>query len=186
MRFFLLFPNALPSSKAHCPAPLGPPPPAPEKPRATGMGPLTARARGFPRCLPRRGLTLRSSGAPTAGHQAQAAGALHIACALGLASYRRRPLSSNVRPRESSSLRFSIRLGLEASPRSAPVAFCASLRLGPCGSFLCSPTLCPLPSPPVLYRLVLHHRLRKSRGLLAWALVPHGSAASLGASCSVA
>ena len=37
----------------------------------------------------------RSSGAPTAGHQAQAAGALHIVCTLGLASYRRSPLSSN-------------------------------------------------------------------------------------------
>ena len=46
------------------------------------------------------GLTLRSSGAPTAGHQAQAAGALHIVCALGLASCRCRPLSSNVRRRK--------------------------------------------------------------------------------------
>ncbi len=44
------------------------------------------------------GLTPRSSGAPTAGHQAQVGGTLYIFTALGLASCRRRPLSSNVRP----------------------------------------------------------------------------------------
>ena len=48
-----------------------------------------------------RCLTLRSSGAPTAGHQARAAPwfMLHRT---GLASCRRRPLSSNVRPRNQS------------------------------------------------------------------------------------
>ena len=45
------------------------------------------------------GLTPRSSGAPTAGHQAQVGGTLYIFTALGLASCRRRPLSSNVRLR---------------------------------------------------------------------------------------
>ena len=44
-------------------------------------------------------LTLRSSGAPTAGHQARAALWLILHRA-GLASYRRRPLNSNVRPQE--------------------------------------------------------------------------------------
>ena len=43
------------------------------------------------------GLTPRSSGAPTAGHQAREAGTLYIFCIAGLASYRCRPLSSNVR-----------------------------------------------------------------------------------------
>jgi len=43
------------------------------------------------------GLTLRSSGAPTAGHQARAGGTLYIFTGPGLASCRRRPLSSNVR-----------------------------------------------------------------------------------------
>ena len=42
-------------------------------------------------------LTPRSSGAPTAGHQAQVGGTLYIFTALGLASCRCRPLSSNVR-----------------------------------------------------------------------------------------
>jgi hypothetical protein len=43
------------------------------------------------------GLTPRSSGAPTAGHQARAGGTLYIFTGPGLASCRRRPLSSNVR-----------------------------------------------------------------------------------------
>ena len=43
------------------------------------------------------GLTSRSSGAPTAGHQARAGGTLYIFTAPGLASCRCRPLNSNVR-----------------------------------------------------------------------------------------
>ena len=46
-----------------------------------------------------RCLTPRSSGAPTAGHQARSGGTLYIFASPGLASCRRRPLSSNVRPR---------------------------------------------------------------------------------------
>ena len=42
-------------------------------------------------------LTLRSSGAPTAGHQARSGGTLYIFAIPGLASCRCRPLSSNVR-----------------------------------------------------------------------------------------
>ena len=41
-------------------------------------------------------LTLRSSGAPTAGHQARSGGTRYIFASPGLASCRRRPLSSNV------------------------------------------------------------------------------------------
>ena len=47
----------------------------------------------------KRGLTTRSSGAPTAGHQARAGGTRYSFASPGLASCRRRPLSSNVRPR---------------------------------------------------------------------------------------
>jgi hypothetical protein len=43
-------------------------------------------------------LTPRSSGAPTAGHQARAGGTRYIFTGPGLASCRCRPLSSNVRP----------------------------------------------------------------------------------------
>ena len=46
-------------------------------------------------------LTPRSSGAPTAGHQARAGGTPYIFTGPGLASCRRRPLSSNVRQRKS-------------------------------------------------------------------------------------
>ena len=46
----------------------------------------------------KRGLTTRSSGAPTAGHQARSGGTRYIFASPGLASCRRRPLSSNVRP----------------------------------------------------------------------------------------
>ena len=49
--------------------------------------------------LPRWGLTPRSSGAPTAGHQARSGGTRYIFASPGLASCRRRPLSSNVRQR---------------------------------------------------------------------------------------
>ena len=48
-------------------------------------------------CLRQCGLTLRSSGAPTAGRQAQGAALWHYLHP-GLSSCRRRPLSSNVRP----------------------------------------------------------------------------------------
>ena len=47
----------------------------------------------------KRGLTTRSSGAPTAGHQARSGGTRYIFASPGLPSCRRRPLSSNVRPR---------------------------------------------------------------------------------------
>ena len=53
-----------------------------------------------------RCLTPRSSGAPTAGHQARSA-ARYILHSPGLASHRRRPLSSNVRQRNGS---YSVRL----------------------------------------------------------------------------
>ena len=46
----------------------------------------------------RCGLTPRTSGAPTAGHQARSGGTPYIFTGPGLASCRRRPLSSNVRP----------------------------------------------------------------------------------------
>ena len=41
-------------------------------------------------------LTGRSTGAPTAGHQARAAGTRYIVCGSGLASCRRRPVSSTL------------------------------------------------------------------------------------------
>ena len=55
-----------------------------------------------------RGLTLRSSGAPTACHQGPPAGTVYIFCWRALASCRRRPLSSNVRQHESSPLSFEL------------------------------------------------------------------------------
>jgi hypothetical protein len=47
-----------------------------------------------------RHLTPRSSGAPTAVHQARAGGTLYIFTGPGLVACRRLPLSSNVRPRK--------------------------------------------------------------------------------------
>lgn len=51
---------------------------------------------GVMRASPHRRLTPRSSGAPTARHQARAGGTRYIFTNPGLASCRRRPLSSNV------------------------------------------------------------------------------------------
>jgi hypothetical protein len=56
-----------------------------------------------PAVLRRRGLTPRSRGAPTAGHQARAGGTRYIFTSPGLASCRCHPLSSNVRPHRSHS-----------------------------------------------------------------------------------
>jgi hypothetical protein len=47
----------------------------------------------------KRGITPRSTGAPTAGHQRPVGGTRYIFTARALASCRRRPVTSNVRPR---------------------------------------------------------------------------------------
>jgi hypothetical protein len=60
----------------------------------------TARRVATRRSRAQRGLTPRSSGAPTAGHQARSGGTRYIFASPGLASCRRRPLSSNVRPQK--------------------------------------------------------------------------------------
>ena len=57
-------------------------------------------------------LTPRSSGAPTAGHQARSGGTRYIFASPGLASCRRRPLSSNVKP----TLRPTVSYGLRVCP----------------------------------------------------------------------
>ena len=59
-----------------------------------GLGSPSAVAHRSQRCL-----TPRSSGAPTAGHQARSV-ARYILHSPGLASHRRRPLSSNVRQQD--------------------------------------------------------------------------------------
>ena len=62
----------------------------------------TSQSSSTRHCSPSKrqcGLTPRSSGAPTAGHQARSGGTRYIFASPGLASRRRRPLSSNVRPR---------------------------------------------------------------------------------------
>ena len=67
-----------------------------------------------------RGLTLRSSGAPTACHQGPPAGTVYIFCWRALASYRRRPLSSNVRHHKAhSSMYLDISTFLDCSPEQA-------------------------------------------------------------------
>ena len=80
----------------------------------------------------RLGLTRRSSGAPTACHQARAGGTRYIFTSPGLASCRRRPLSSNVRPRRRDLFLFKMQLLGFASARHQP-------RLLPRGAGLLSP-----------------------------------------------
>ena len=86
-----------------------------------------------------RRLTPRSSGAPTAGHQARSGGMRYIFASPGLAPFRRRPLSSNVRPRNTNPsslpaqecsycrLRLSSHLG-RSTPRLSLLVKCASRR----------------------------------------------------------
>jgi hypothetical protein len=68
------------------------------------LGKRSARRQPAQRCL-----TPRSSGAPTAGHQARAGGTVYIFTGPGLASCRRRPLSSNVRPQNHTSALIMLR-----------------------------------------------------------------------------
>ena len=79
-----------------------------------------------------RGLTTRSSGAPTAGRQARSGGTRYIFASPGLASCRRRPLSSNVRPRRRDLPLSKMQLLGSASARHQP-------RLLPRGAGLQSP-----------------------------------------------
>ncbi len=65
------------------------------------------------------GLTPRSTGAPTAGHQARAGGTRYIFTGPGSAACRWRPVNSNVRPGMAPMWRSSTRLGFEASPSYA-------------------------------------------------------------------
>jgi hypothetical protein len=65
------------------------------------------------------GLTPRSSGAPTAGHQARAGGTPYIFTGPGLASCRWRPLSSNVRRHQGALRR------MEAGLSTAEMPLCA-------------------------------------------------------------
>ena len=74
-----------------------------------GLGKSTAGAYRSQRCL-----TPRSSGAPTAGHQARSV-ACFILHSPGLASHRRRPLSSNVRHRMTPALHVQIASALDAT-----------------------------------------------------------------------
>ena len=79
-------------------------------------------------CMPRRqrGLTPRSSGAPTAGHQRPAGGTRYIFTARALASCRCRPLSSNVRLRKT-----RLRLAALASNSKVPTHRHGGTALGP-------------------------------------------------------
>ena len=80
----------------------------------------------------KRGLTTRSSGAPTAGHQSRSGGTRYIFASPGLASCRCRPLSSNVRPRRRDLLLSKMQLLGFASARHLP-------RLRPRAAWVLSP-----------------------------------------------
>jgi hypothetical protein len=69
-------------------------------------------------------LTPRSSGAPTACHQAPATGTVYIFCGRGLASYRRDPLSSNVSRHNSIATHF-----LMKTPSNSRIQHLASVLL---------------------------------------------------------
>ena len=100
----------------------------------------------------KRGLTTRSSGAPTAGHQARSGGTRYIFASPGLASCRCRQLSSNVRPRRRDLLLSKLQsLGL-ASVRHQP-------RLLPRGAGLLSPVWRQA-ALAILHRFVLGHLQR--------------------------
>ena len=78
-----------------------------------------------------RRLTPRSSGAPTAGHQARAGGTPHIFTGPGLASYRCRPLSSNVRQMQKCHLAQAVPIAGQPHSAARPIGPHAPVRLGP-------------------------------------------------------
>ena len=104
--------------------------------------PKISLRRLLPQSDARRRLTPRSSGAPTAGHQARAGGTRYIFTSPGLASCRRRPLSSNV------SALVSLRQGTALCQicllASATTALC-QLRQGRLFCRLLEPTALSLP-----------------------------------------
>ena len=74
-----------------------------------GFGRRSIGAHRAQRCL-----TPRSRRGPTAGHQARSGGTRYIFASPGLASCRRRPLSSNVRPHRKTPREPSARFGIRA------------------------------------------------------------------------
>jgi hypothetical protein len=85
---------------------------------------------GFHRC----GLTNRSSGAPTAAQRARATVQVCIFCSAGPLAYRRRPLSSNVRPRNSEVLTVPSSRPRAALTPISQLVKCASRRPAKAGS----------------------------------------------------
>ena len=77
-----------------------------------------------------RGLTPRSSGAPTAGHQARSGGTPSIFTGPGLASCRWRPLSSNVRQHKRGRAVHQQNQRLRREPNSHESGIAASSRMG--------------------------------------------------------
>ena len=89
-----------------------------------------------------RGLTPRSSGAPTAGHQARSGGTRYIFASPGLAPCRRRPLTSNVRQRRNP-VQFATRV---SACRREPNSHKADLPQADAPSLEIAP-VCPLDCP---------------------------------------
>jgi hypothetical protein len=83
-------------------------------------------------------LTPRSSGAPTAGHQARSGGTRYIFANPGLASCRRRPLSSNVRPHVNACIGAGSMPSLirRSSPRASVRPGSSGRHLSPCARLL--------------------------------------------------
>jgi hypothetical protein len=136
-------------------------------PGIKGLGRPTAATLRAQRCL-----TPRSSGAPTAGHQARAGGTLYIVACPGLVACRRLPLSSNVRRHQDHILFFTcefaaagrVKTGLVNASSCLLASPIPSARLPPLEPRVCPCSQAPKPSPrqastplgvraPVVYRL---------------------------------
>ena len=113
----------------------------------------------------RRGLTPRSSGAPTAGHQARACGTSSILTGPGLASCRRRPLSSNVRRWVPAHHQYAA-ISLPASPKGLPLGATSATVVGRTPPLtkcrlnsrsLCAPPPAPLATAPTAAPYCLVH-----------------------------
>ena len=128
------------------------------------------------------GLTPRSSGAPTAGHQARAGGTRYIFTSPGLASCRCRPLSSNVRPHKCTHSRKALKFS------AAQLAFVQKALQ--CRDFvLALGRVQPSGSPSTATLLVTHgavraRSVRAAAALLLGAVLNFGRAEQLNTSCA--
>ena len=123
------------------------------------------------------GLTPRSSGAPTAGHQARSGGTRYIFASPGLASCRCHPLSSNVRPRRNAPRHHCRTLGARRVRQVHPSAVEARTMIQAAECHVEPEDLASITSGTAFARANTHQGLQLSRASAALGRLENGPSA---------